>query len=278
MTLSYTSRIFRPLLSLRTTPSDPTLNPQVFEQVETPSFSHLSEGDLPKTYVPSALGIVVERNRVYIHLDSKTPFEEVVRELKYSLAHLSTRLDGLSASLVLYERVPSRIEVRRLFGAFRDSGRLHLTEVLCSEAALCRFAAQEHKLRFLIVDAQTKAEPLPPRAPAQPFLTHRTLRSGSLLKTESDTVLYGDVHHGAVIESLGNVTILGRLLGAVYVPEDKFVLATDFRPLQLRFGTHVFTAASFEETPSLGQVPMIARFNDSLSVRLYQPQHSRAQS
>jgi septum formation inhibitor MinC len=127
----------------------------------------------------------------------------------------------------------------------------------------------------MIVDEQTKTEPLP-HVPAQPFLGYRTLRSGTLLRTNGDTVIFGDVHHGAVIESPGNVTILGKLLGSVYVPEDRFVMAHDFRPLQVRFGHVVFTASRLEEESTDG--PVIARYDGEIDIQPYHQQEARTRS
>ena len=274
MTPSYTSRLFGPILSLRTSKRDFPPVPKASKQVETPpSYNWNTTTEIPRSFVPKTFSVIVEDERVFIHLDSDIDFEYIAEELKTAMRCMNPQFNGYPATMVFYDRIPNRIEVRRLFGILRDSNRLHLTEVHTSEAALCRFAAQEHKLRFMIVDEQTKAEPLPPRVPAQPLISHRTIRSGSLLSSEGDIIIYGDVNAGAVIQSAGNVTVLGKLLGAVYVPKNRFIVALDFNPLQLRFGDQVFTSI---DIGTLKKGPMIVRFEDELVIQPYHQQYAKS--
>lgn len=93
----------------------------------------------------------------------------------------------------------------------------------------------------------------------------RTLRSGTRVQFEGDVTIYGDVNPGAQVVAAGNVLILGSVKGMVHAgalgDEDRFVLAFDLRPIQLRIGRKI--AIPPERGPDDGTIsPEIARIVD----------------
>ncbi len=67
-----------------------------------------------------------------------------------------------------------------------------------------------------------------------------TLRSGSVIKSETSLIVIGDVNPGATAESMGNIVILGALKGNAYAgisgDESCFVAALDMNPVQIKIG------------------------------------------
>lgn len=67
-----------------------------------------------------------------------------------------------------------------------------------------------------------------------------TLRSGSVLESESSIIVVGDVNPGAKIVAKGNIIILGALKGYAFAGANgnstAFVVALQMEPMQIRIG------------------------------------------
>lgn len=110
-----------------------------------------------------------------------------------------------------------------------------------------------------------------PEAPADPqadlerpaHYVRRTLRSGALVQSDDDVVVFGDVNAGAEVISGGDVIVFGTLRGTVHAgihgDGNAIICALRFMPTQLRIGS-VF-ARSPDSRRGNGDTPMVARLS-----------------
>ena len=71
------------------------------------------------------------------------------------------------------------------------------------------------------------------------ILTGR-VRSGQKIETRRHLIIAGNVNPGAELTAYGNIIVLGSLQGQIYAGypdnEDAFVMALDYRPIQVQIG------------------------------------------
>ena len=66
-------------------------------------------------------------------------------------------------------------------------------------------------------------------------IVRRTVRSGEMLTSRGDILIYGDVNPGAVIRVRGNITVLGALRGTARTKKGT-VYARYMNPVQIQIG------------------------------------------
>ncbi|MBQ3022517.1 MAG: septum site-determining protein MinC [Clostridia bacterium] len=67
-------------------------------------------------------------------------------------------------------------------------------------------------------------------------VVERNLRSGEVIESRGDLVVYGDVNPGALLRAEGNITVIGALRGAAHVTGSGKVYATYMSPSQIKIG------------------------------------------
>ena len=62
------------------------------------------------------------------------------------------------------------------------------------------------------------------------------LRSGDIIESRGDIIVYGDVNPGALLRAQGNITVVGALRGAAHIIGEGRVYATYMNPSQIKIG------------------------------------------
>ena len=65
---------------------------------------------------------------------------------------------------------------------------------------------------------------------------NRSLRSGDVVESRGDIVIYGDVNPGAMVKARGNISIIGVFRGTAYITGRGKVYATYMNPGQIKIG------------------------------------------
>ena len=65
---------------------------------------------------------------------------------------------------------------------------------------------------------------------------NRNLRSGEIIESRGDLIVYGDVNPGALLRAQGNITVIGALRGAAHIIGEGKVYATYMSPSQIKIG------------------------------------------
>lgn len=68
------------------------------------------------------------------------------------------------------------------------------------------------------------------------LVAEKSLRSGEVLESRGDLVVYGDVNPGALVKANGNITVLGALRGTAHIKREGKVYASYMSPAQIIIG------------------------------------------
>jgi len=109
---------------------------------------------------------------------------------------------------------------------------------------------------------------------AEEIIIHRgTLRSGDTLVAPGTILLLGDVNPGAIISSVGNVMIWGKLRGIAHAGclgnQKARIVAMHLRPLQLRIAQIV--ARVPDDKPGMGLAEEAQIFEGGIRITLAYP-------
>ena len=67
-------------------------------------------------------------------------------------------------------------------------------------------------------------------------VVERNLRSGEVIESRGDLIIYGDVNPGALLKARGNITVIGALRGVAHITGEGKVYATYMNPSQIKIG------------------------------------------
>ncbi len=67
-------------------------------------------------------------------------------------------------------------------------------------------------------------------------VVERNLRSGEVIESRGDLIVYGDVNPGALLRARGNITVIGALRGTAHITDAGKVYATYMNPSQIKIG------------------------------------------
>lgn len=67
-------------------------------------------------------------------------------------------------------------------------------------------------------------------------IIEKNLRSGEIVKSRGDLIVYGDVNPGALLVAQGNITIIGVMRGSAHILGEGKVYATYMNPSQIKIG------------------------------------------
>lgn len=67
-------------------------------------------------------------------------------------------------------------------------------------------------------------------------VVQRPLRSGEVIESRGDLIVYGDVNPGALLRAQGNITVIGAMRGAAHIMGEGKVYATYMKPSQIKIG------------------------------------------
>ncbi|WP_039767712.1 septum site-determining protein MinC [Caldicellulosiruptor sp. F32] len=96
-----------------------------------------------------------------------------------------------------------------------------------------------------------------------------TLRSGQVVKSDTDIIIIGDVNPGAEVISANNIIILGALRGVAHAGasgnKDAVVFAIEMNPVQIRIA-NIIARAPDEQNQEQERVPEVAYIEDDTIV------------
>jgi septum formation inhibitor MinC len=176
---------------------------------------------------------------IEIELEENTHFDIVFEELLELCQANSTSAYGTPVHLQLGGRDLSVLNVKRIISLIRSEWSSSITLICCCSDALRRFASQQFRCQFSILDAgfdPTEVPPPPILPPMNPdtLSIGKPIHTGAIIRADGDIIVYGSVPKGAIVEAGGSITVLGGLFGEVhagkYGAEDAFVLALTFAP------------------------------------------------
>ena len=64
----------------------------------------------------------------------------------------------------------------------------------------------------------------------------RNIRSGEVVESRGDLIVYGDVNPGAILRAQGNITVIGAMRGAAHILGEGKVYSTYMTPSQIKIG------------------------------------------
>lgn len=67
-------------------------------------------------------------------------------------------------------------------------------------------------------------------------VVEKNLRSGEVIESRGDLIVYGDVNPGALLRARGNITVIGTLRGTAHITDEGKVYATYMNPSQIKIG------------------------------------------
>lgn len=98
-----------------------------------------------------------------------------------------------------------------------------------------------------------------------------TLRSGQVVKSDTDVIIIGDVNPGAEVISANNIVVLGALRGVVHAGasgnKNAVVFAIEMNPVQIRIA-NIIARAPDEQNQEREKIPEVAYVeNDAIIIK-----------
>lgn len=97
------------------------------------------------------------------------------------------------------------------------------------------------------------------------LVAEKSLRSGEVLESRGDVIVYGDVNPGALIKANGNITVVGALRGVAHIKHTGKVYATYMNPSQIIIGK---VCSYNKNTENVGSAVAIAENGEIILQRL----------
>ena len=94
---------------------------------------------------------------------------------------------------------------------------------------------------------------------------HKSLRSGDVVESRGDIVIYGDVNPGATVKARGNITIIGVFRGTAHITGEGRVYAAYMNPCQIKIGK---VCSYNKNTENVGSAVAIAENGEIILERL----------
>lgn len=94
---------------------------------------------------------------------------------------------------------------------------------------------------------------------------HKSLRSGDVVESRGDLVIYGDVNPGATVKARGNITIIGVFRGTAHITGEGRVYAAYMNPCQIKIGK---VCSYNKNTENVGSAVAIAENGEIILERL----------
>lgn len=94
---------------------------------------------------------------------------------------------------------------------------------------------------------------------------HKSLRSGDVVESRGDLVVYGDVNPGATVKARGNITIIGVFRGTAHITGEGRVYAAYMNPCQIKIGK---VCSYNKNTENVGSAVAIAENGEIILERL----------
>lgn len=93
----------------------------------------------------------------------------------------------------------------------------------------------------------------------------KSLRSGEIVESRGDIVIYGDVNPGATVKARGNITVIGVFRGVAHITGEGSVYAAYMNPGQIKIGK---VCSYNKNTDNVGSAVAIAENGEIILQRL----------
>ncbi len=94
---------------------------------------------------------------------------------------------------------------------------------------------------------------------------HKSLRSGDVVESRGDLIIYGDVNPGATVKARGNITVIGVFRGTAHITGEGRMYAAYMNPCQIKIGK---VCSYNKNTENVGSAVAIAENGEIILERL----------
>ncbi len=193
------------------------------------------------------------RGGLLIALPAGDEWPAVQEALDLRLGQAREFWEGAPATLDIGDRDLAIADFEALCAHLRDQYGLEPAGLVATSEAL-RAAAAEQGLAAYEELPQAPPKPEPPDPREQTRYLKGTVRSGSVLESAGNLVIVGDVNAGAELRAGGDIIVMGTLRGVAHAgfggDLTAQILAINLRPTQLRIGELI------ARSPDGGQPPL----------------------
>ncbi|MBM3268463.1 MAG: hypothetical protein FJZ01_12510 [Candidatus Sericytochromatia bacterium] len=202
------------------------------------------------------------RGGLLIALPAAEPWEAVREALDARLALARDFWDGAPATLDLGNRDLDGAEFEALCDHLQEAYGLEPAGVVAASAALRDCAASRGLDTFEELPARPP-KPEPPNPREQTRYLKGTVRSGTVMESAGNLVIVGDVNAGSELRAAGDIVVMGTLRGVAHAGYGgdltAQILAINLRPTQLRIGDLIARAPD-------GNQPPLSKFPEKATV------------
>lgn len=182
-------------------------------------------------------------------LGSFGPLEAVARDFGLRVIAVRSDIEGSRK-----HAVPSEADAQDA-----NPGDAKPDEDKLADVARTAAAAAAAARAALLASGQTRPEPAAPvPAPVEPSrMIIGPVRSGVVLESLGDVTIVGDVNPGAEVHAGGSIIVLGALRGIAHAARTEasgFIWAIHLQPQQLRLGNLVARAADADEPTGVSEI------------------------
>ena len=182
---------------------------------------------------------------ITIRMDGNCPFEHLLEELEKKLHDVSKLFKNAKMAIAFEGRVLSEEEENILIESITRCTDIEIVCVIDNDKGtetyfkkMIEKAEVQDSWEQVTNKEEIPVEVLKDQTAGQFY--KGTLRSGSVLESESSIIVVGDVNPGAKIVAKGNIIILGALRGYAFAGangnETAFAVALQMEPMQIRIG------------------------------------------
>ncbi len=192
------------------------------------------------------------RDGLTLFIDDSCAFSEVLEELEKTIAKDYANKDDPIVSVTV------QLGNRFLTDAQKDQIR--------------ELVSQKNRLSIhsFLSNVVLREEALQWKEQSDIKVMNRLVRSGQVLKVDSDLLLIGDVNPGGTVIATGNIYIMGNLRGiahaGLYGDHEAVIVASYMEPSQLRIADYMSRAPDYESTGVYMECGFIDQDQDKIMI------------
>ncbi|WAM30658.1 septum site-determining protein MinC [Caldicellulosiruptor naganoensis] len=198
---------------------------------------------------------------IAVILDSNCDFDVICDHFKQKVINGKNFFSGYEIPIQFIGRRLNSYELQKLIDIMKTFGGVHdiifpWDEISFHHLVPTSNETDEKKISILEGSKDTK-------------IFKGTLRSGQVVKSDTDVIVIGDVNPGAEVISANNIIILGALRGVAHAGasgnKGAVVFALEMNPVQIRIA-NIIARAPDEENQDQERVPEVAYIEDDTIV------------
>lgn len=203
-----------------------------------------------KPDTPLPIQIKANRDKFILVPDSKASFSEIVRYLEKRLQESQDFFYHSEMCLDVSKRPFATNQIVQLQKLLAERAGVRLIEIKIGEDLVYGLDRGHERPRAVAAVASQKQD-------SSPMIVRGTCRSGTLVESQSDCIVLGDVNPGAEVIAVGDIIVFGRLRGVAHAGatgnRSACIWAISIEPSQLRI-------ADLVALPPRGDKPVPKRF------------------